>query len=33
MKKKEGMKLVALGFMLIKTHLICIAHAFRCLIL
>ena len=28
----DGMKLVAQGFMLIKTHLICSALALRCLI-
>lgn len=33
MKKEEGMKVVAHGFMLINTHLICSARALRCLIL
>lgn len=33
MKKEEGMKPVAQGFMLIKTHPICSIHALRCLIL
>lgn len=33
MTKKEGVKLVARGFMLIKTSSICIGHAFRCLML
>lgn len=30
MKKEEGMNM-AQGIMLIKTHLICSAHALRCL--
>lgn len=33
MKKEEEMNLVAQGFMLIKTHLICSAPALRCVIL
>lgn len=32
MKKEEEMKLVARGFMLIKTHVIFSAHVLRCLI-